>query len=374
MRLRLAGFAVAILVVLVGAPSPVAAASTATGRLYAFGDNYWGQLGSTTNNQAEAANPTPTVVTLPGATGPVTQVAAGSDDSFAVTSTGQLYAFGNNDYGQLGSATNNGTSNANPTPTPVTLPGATGPVTQIAAGFGHSLAVTSTGQLYAFGNNVSGQLGSATNSGNETANPTPAPVGLPAGTTISTVARGPEASQTLALEAPSAAIPPTISPAFPICAVSTGGFPGCPGLSVLPPPGLTAVSLTNKRFRVAKQSTAISSKKTPLGTTFRFTLGAPAKLQITITRSAPGLRHGRGCLAPTGKLRRKHAKRCTRTLTVGTLTRASEPKGADSIAFSGRLGHRALSPQPYKAVLGASDAAGRSVPVTLAFVVVPASK
>src|ERR1039458_9243168 len=143
MRLRLAGFAVAILVVLVGAPSPVAAASTATGRLYAFGDNYWGQLGSTTNNQAEAANPTPTVVTLPGATGPVTQVAAGSDDSFAVTSTGQLYAFGNND---------------------------------------------------------SGQLGSATNSGNETANPTPAPVGLPAGTTISTVPRGPEASQTPALE------------------------------------------------------------------------------------------------------------------------------------------------------------------------------
>src|SRR5665213_392506 len=79
MRLRLAGFAVAILVVLVGAPSPAAAASATAGRLYAFGDNYWGQLGSTTNNQAEAANPTPTVVTLPGATGPVTQIATGSD-------------------------------------------------------------------------------------------------------------------------------------------------------------------------------------------------------------------------------------------------------------------------------------------------------
>src|ERR1039458_9624498 len=226
MRLRLAGFAVAILVVLVGAPSPVAAASTATGRLYAFGDNYWGQLGSTTNNQAEAANLRRTVGTLPGATGPVPQVAARSDDSFAVTSTGQLYAFGDNYWGQLGSTTNNQAEAANPTPTVVTLPGATGTVTQVEAGSDDSFAVTSTGQLYAFGNNDSGQLGSATNSGNETANPTPAPVGLPAGTTISTVARGPEASQTLALEAPSAAIPPTISPAFPICAVSTGGFPG----------------------------------------------------------------------------------------------------------------------------------------------------
>ena len=125
---------------------------TSTGQLYAFGDNYYGQLGSAANNKTEEPNPTPTLVTLPGASGPVTQVAAGREHSLAVTSTGQLYAFGENYYGQLGNATNNKTEEPNPTPTLVTLPGASGPVTQVAAG-DYSLAVTSTGQLYAFGDN-----------------------------------------------------------------------------------------------------------------------------------------------------------------------------------------------------------------------------
>ena len=130
------------------------------------------------------------------------------------------------------------------------------------------------------------------------------------------------------------------------------------------------MSLTNKRFRVAKTNTAISAKKTPLGSTFRFTLSAAAKLQITITSTAAGLRHGHSCLAPTAKLKRAHAKHCTRTLTVGTLTRANEPKGADSVPFSGRIGNQALSPQSYSAVLSASNAGGRSQPVTLSFAIV----
>jgi hypothetical protein len=85
----------------------------------------------------------------------------------------------------------------------------------------------------------------------------------------------------------------------------------------LQPPAITAARLTNTRFRVARQATAITAKKTPLGTTVRFTLSAAAKLQITITSTAAGLRHGRSCLAPTAKLKRAHAKHCTRTLTVG---------------------------------------------------------
>ncbi|MBA3807915.1 MAG: PKD domain-containing protein [Solirubrobacterales bacterium] len=79
----------------------------------------------------------------------------------------------------------------------------------------------------------------------------------------------------------------------------------------LTPPLTLSASLTNKRFRVARKGTAISARKVPQGTTFRFTLSAAATLQIAITHSARGLRRGRRCLAPTAKLMHKHAKRCT---------------------------------------------------------------
>ena len=163
---------------------------TATGQLYAFGRNYYGQLGNETNvGNIFAVNPTPTPVTLPGASGPVTQVAAGMGHSLVVTASGQLYAFGYNWFGQLGNATNNLTEESNPTPSLVTLPGASGPVTQVAAGGFHSLALTSTGQLYAFGDNDAGQLGSATSSTG--ANPTPTQVTLPGATgSVTEIAAG----------------------------------------------------------------------------------------------------------------------------------------------------------------------------------------
>jgi len=174
---------------------------TSTGQLYAFGDNEFGDLGSTTNNGTVNPNPTPALVSLPGATGPVVQVGAGTDHSLAVTSTGQLYAFGLNQRGQLGIGTSSGTSNANPTPALVSLPGATGPVVRVAAGNRHSLAVTSTGQLYAFGDNFFGQLGGATNSGTGNPNPTPALVSLPGGARAGTIAAGPDVDHSLVVGA-----------------------------------------------------------------------------------------------------------------------------------------------------------------------------
>jgi hypothetical protein len=135
-------------------------------------------------------------------------------------------------------------------------------------------------------------------------------------------------------------------------------------------PSLSSASLTNRRFRVGKKSTAISARKVPVGTSFRFRLSALARVQITITRSAKGLRRGRGCVAPTSKLKQAHAKGCTRTLTVGKLTRSNLRAGTNAIVFSGRIGKRALSPGTYKALLSASNVGGRSRPVALSFTVV----
>ncbi len=165
-------------------------AVTSSGQLYAFGNDYYGQLG----REGGEINPTPTQVTLPGASGGVTQVAAGSYSVYALTASGQLYSFGANNYGQLGNATNSGTGKANPTPTEVTLPGATGVVAQIAAGAEFGLALTSTNQLFAWGSNEWGQLGNMTNYETSKPNPTPtivAPSGLVGGTgPITAVAAG----------------------------------------------------------------------------------------------------------------------------------------------------------------------------------------
>jgi len=350
----------------IAAGSEHSLALTSTGQLYAFGWNGYGQLGSEVNSDTSTPNPTPALVTLQGATGQVTQIAAGGNHSLALTSTGQLYAFGDNEHGQLGSEANSGTEEANPTPRLVALAGATGQVTQIAAGRQDSLAVTSSGQLYAFGENQHGQLGSETNFPTTIPNPTPTRVAL-GGATTEAVARGPDALHTLVLVVPAAGTPP---PAGPVGVGSTAGTKQTTMPSSLSlPPTLTSVSVTSRRFRVARQATAISAQNGSLGTTFRFALSAAARLQIALTTTARGLRSGHKCLAPTSGLGREHSTRCTRILTVGTLIRANEPRGGDSVSFSGRIGHRALSPGAYNAALRASDTAGRSRSVTLAFVI-----
>jgi alpha-tubulin suppressor-like RCC1 family protein len=152
---------------------------TASGQLYAFGENAYGQLGNAQSNGSNAPNPTPALVRLPGATGAIVQVAAGARHSLVLTATGQLYSFGENRYGQLGTATGSGSEAANPTPTLVGLPPVAGQATAIAAGATDSLVLTDTGKLYAFGENRYGQLGTATGSGSEAAEPQPAQVSLP---------------------------------------------------------------------------------------------------------------------------------------------------------------------------------------------------
>ncbi len=140
------------------------------GTVTCWGYNYWGQLGTATNNGTGTANPTPTVVA--GLAG-VTQIAAGGDHTCALLTNGTVMCWGYNRWGQLGNATNNGTSNASPTPTLVA--GLTG-VTQIAAGLDHTCALLASTAVTCWGYNHSGQLGNGTNIGNSNANPTPAAV------------------------------------------------------------------------------------------------------------------------------------------------------------------------------------------------------
>ena len=106
--------------------------------------------------------------------------------------------------------------------------------------------------------------------------------------------------------------------------------------------------MTHRRFAVGSKRTALSgARRVPVGTKFRFRLSEPATARIAVQR-----------------------KRGRKWRTLGTLKRKSAA-GTRVVAFSGRLGRRALRPGRYRAVLTAVDAAkNRSKPRRLGFKVV----
>ena len=88
-----------------------------------------------------------------GASGPL---AAGGGHSCAVTPTGGAKCWGDNTYGQLGDGTNLGRT------TPVDVTGLTSGVDSVAAGLSFTCALTTAGAVKCWGRNGDGQLGDGT--------------------------------------------------------------------------------------------------------------------------------------------------------------------------------------------------------------------
>jgi len=152
-------------------------------------------------------------------------------------------------------------------------------------------------------------------------------------------------------------------------AVALGGQATAPPV-VVPPkadvtrPVVSALSFAPRTFRVAKAATATSAaakkkakKKAPAGTKLRFTLSEAAAVRIAVERATTGRRSGKRCVKETARLRKAKAKRCTRYVRAGTLTRTAKA-GRVTVAFSGRIGRRALARGAYRVAITATDAAG----------------
>ena len=180
-------------------------------------------------------------------------------------------------------------------------------------------------------------------------------------------------------------------------AASTGTFAFRGGPAPGGAPVVTRYGVTNKVFAVGPRSTATSGtaaraveeilslvardtgsksipgvvagrrRKPARGTTFRYTLSRSATVRIVIAQPAPGRREGGRCVAPDRRLRK--ARRCTRSLRRATLGRTSHA-GANRVAFSGRIGSRALRPGRYTATLTATAAGHTSRPQSRKFTIV----
>ncbi len=136
----------------VAAGSGHALALDVNGTVFAWGRNDWGQLG----DGSTAARSEPFVVPLPQGVRAIS-VAAGGRHSLAATSDGDVYSWGRNASGQLGV----GTENSSRAPVKVRLPVGVKAV-QVVAADEASYALTSQGDVYAWGNNDGGQLGDGT--------------------------------------------------------------------------------------------------------------------------------------------------------------------------------------------------------------------
>jgi hypothetical protein len=131
-----------------------------SGAVKCWGYNRYGQLGNGTATGATAANPTP--VDVSGITTAVA-ITAGGSHTCALLTTGGVQCWGWNRRGQIGDGQDCSTSQCRQlVPTDVT--GLASGVTAIDAGVYHNCAVLSGGTVKCWGQNDAGQLGTATGS------------------------------------------------------------------------------------------------------------------------------------------------------------------------------------------------------------------
>jgi alpha-tubulin suppressor-like RCC1 family protein len=146
----------------------------ATGTVWTFGENDGGQLGNSSYNQQDIPFP---ISGVPGFTN-VVSVAAGYQHTLALCADGTVWAWGNDCYGPkdrdnncqtngalgLGNFLSNIGLTSTNTPFQSLIPTGT-VIVAIAAGDGFSLAVDKTGQVWGWGDNEYGEIGTGVASG-----------------------------------------------------------------------------------------------------------------------------------------------------------------------------------------------------------------
>jgi hypothetical protein len=162
------------------------------GVIYAVGNNQYGCLGSSRPVYTGWLTPVDTTGVLSGET--ITSIKCGQFSSFALTATGKLAAWGYNNTGQLG----DGSMTDRNSPILVDATGVMSgkSIVQVAGGWGHTIALASDGTLFAWGDGTMGALGN----GGSTSTTTPVPVdqsGALSGVRIVSIAAGYDTSAAL---------------------------------------------------------------------------------------------------------------------------------------------------------------------------------
>ena len=152
---------------------------SSSGNVWMWGDNGNGQLGTGGPN-TDSSTPIniSTFGSISGRT--IASIARSSYFSMALDTTGALHAWGDNGSGQLGTGTNyNGSTSSSTTPVNISSFGSISNVsiTSFSCGYQHTIAIDSTGSLHSWGYNGNGNPGYG-QLGNGTTTYSPIPVAI----------------------------------------------------------------------------------------------------------------------------------------------------------------------------------------------------
>jgi alpha-tubulin suppressor-like RCC1 family protein len=125
------------------------------GSTWAWGDNEFGQLGTTASTDPSCS--CIAAATQISSLNNLLDIAGGWNHSMAIKNDGTVWSWGDNMYGQLGDGTTTGTS------TPSLVPGLNN-IIQISCGRWHSVALKSDGTVWSWGDNGYGETGAAIDS------------------------------------------------------------------------------------------------------------------------------------------------------------------------------------------------------------------
>jgi alpha-tubulin suppressor-like RCC1 family protein len=140
-------------------------ALTTSGLLWASGENAFGQIGLGLGSSIFRE-----ILSVPG----VTDIAAGNSHSLALANNGHLFAWGNNNFGQLGLSNNISSFS----PTLVSFPPGVTAWTAVGAGSNYSIALANNGRLYACGMGLFGTLGNGATTNSSIFVPVAFPTGI----------------------------------------------------------------------------------------------------------------------------------------------------------------------------------------------------
>lgn len=118
--------------------------------MYSWGSNSHGQLGQEFEGDSRVPRIMRALVTKT-----VVQIASGSNHCLALTNGGELYSWGSNQHGQLGFG-----YHSESVPKPILISTLAGmPFAFITCGANHSVVLSKSGAVFAWGKNTYGQLG-----------------------------------------------------------------------------------------------------------------------------------------------------------------------------------------------------------------------